>query len=123
MALSLQILIIELSILLILSTFLGYLLISRKELILSAEGRRVVMENLDSVKKGVVVSVASMLVFLVAETGEIVSELLSERVDVEFYGNIHFYGELAHLFILVFGLLFFIAVLLKVGEKSGSYTG
>lgn len=108
----------EIAISLILAAYLSVLVLTKKDAILSNKGKDIVRHNMGRVKSGALFLFIAMLLYLEGETAEIISELFPSAFDVDLR-LIYEYSIVLDLFLLAFALMFFLSVLIKVGEKSG----
>ncbi len=100
--------------------YVVYFVFTKKNIILSASGRSQVRKNMERVKAAIILSLASIFIYLVAESAEIISSLFPERVNTQGLLNIHAYGEFIHLFIIAGAMLLILSVLLNMeGESNG----
>ncbi|MFQ5800779.1 MAG: hypothetical protein ACE5HH_03550 [Candidatus Hydrothermarchaeales archaeon] len=113
-----DILTFEIAISFVAAGYLSFLVLTKKDALLSLKGKDVIRQNIGTVKLGVFFSLVSMLLYLQAETAEILSILFPSTFNINLR-LIHEYSEVLHLFLLIFALLFFLFVLIKVGEESG----
>ncbi len=112
-----DIIVLETFIILLMTLALGFMIVRRKKVILSAKGKKRLHDNVGSIKRAILVLVVSMLLYLFSETAEIIGELFEDFQDVAAYESAHANLEAAHLFVLIIGLVMFLQIVGKVGEE------
>jgi hypothetical protein len=115
----LNVIALESAVIFLLTGYLIVLVQGKKKAILSNNGKKVLRKDISTLKIGVYCSLASLILYLLAETADIIGNVFSDQVDVVLYELVHEYFETVHLFILIIGLILFASVIIKVDDKNG----